>query len=143
MRSLAVTAWCFYVALTPTVLADQAGEKVDQNWAKQLAMDFLEAATSSHPSAAIGLLTPQLSKSLEADKKLLDRWSGGCYSSPEITSEERSPVGNEIRYSGVLKGDRDRGWGDADFTLRLTRDSHDRCWFIRYFQLKPHELGKN
>src|SRR5262249_7614548 len=113
-----------------------------------VATDFLEAATSQSHEAALGLVTEQLAKALQRPDArgtqqswLLYHLYGG-YSEPRITAHEVSPSGNEGLFKGLLTGAKDRGFPDADFSLRVIKPSEKGPWQVRFFSMKEREVKR-
>src|SRR5689334_16557181 len=80
-----------------------------RKWARQVMADFFESAAKT-PAVAVGLLTPELAKSILADRQaytFIDKIRRWNYKEWRVTSEEVSPDGTEIIFRGVLKGNKE------------------------------------
>jgi hypothetical protein len=132
------------------VPADDAMAKAELNWAKGVALDFLQAVTGNQQSpnraalseaSAMALLTPEFARLLETTKRPdgnpFERQAG--YSNPKITSEALAPNGSEATFVGMAMGvGASEGW-QADFKLRLVKETSNGSWSIRFFLIQEHE----
>jgi hypothetical protein len=122
------------------VSGDEATRDAGVKWAKRVAMDFLETACETgHYADIAGLLSPDLARAVSEDS----RWPfAGLYCDPRFTSEELAPNGSEVLFTGVLKATEyyhDAGGQDADFTLRVAKESASGKWSIRFLRVKERE----
>jgi len=117
-------------------------KQTDVKWAKRVAMNFLEVATGDAPAEAMGLLSPELARGLQANKdraNFLDMIPYRGYRDPKITGAETSPNGSEVVFSGVFKGSKTIPTPDADFTIWVTRESEQGKWSIRLVRVREKE----
>ena len=119
--------------------AEQKAKPADElKWARQVVADFFEA-TADSPAAAAGLLSPELAKSIQSNPHaytFLDQIRRWRYKEWKITSEEVAPDGTEIICRGVVKGNKELFWPDADFKLRVAKESRKGKWSIRYMRIQ-------
>jgi hypothetical protein len=141
---------CSVIALS--LLANdysRGGEKAkpadDLKWAKQVVADFFEA-TADSPTTAAGLLSPGLANAMSADPRAytfmdqIRRWN---YKEWKVTSEEVAPDGTEIILRGVVKGNKELSWPDADFKLRVAKEAVRGTWSIRYMRIQERWPKEN
>lgn len=136
--------------LTPAFGGDAKGAE-DLKWAKRIATEFLEVVTADPSGEKImnftGLLSPELAKSLPQaswDIFLGQVWSH--YHQAKITSEEMAPNRSEVIFTGILKGKKNFAEGnnfpDADFTLRVAKESENGRWSIRFIRIRERAAKK-
>jgi len=120
--------------------ADQQKRKL--NWAREILIDFLDAAVESR-SSAIGLLTPELAKAVENDKSadFLGLIRLRKYGQPTIEREDLAPGGTEAVFVGTVTGKRDDALRTATFKVRIAMDTKDGKWCIRYVLIKEKETA--
>jgi hypothetical protein len=146
------------VVLLAGTAPPKAGEeekRADElKWAKGITLDFFAVAGRSRADAE-GLLSPELSKAVSERGfwTFLDELFKHNWNEPKITTEEMAPNGNEVILKGTLKRteyDIERNEDntvrsrrektlEADFTLRIVRESADGVWRIRYVRIKERE----
>jgi hypothetical protein len=119
----------------------------DVKWARRVAEDFFASVLSTDDHGDIethiaGLLHPELVKALQTARSA-NRYNhlpfshhlARDYSEAKIIATDSAPHANEVIVSGVLRGRSTHP--DADFVLRIVRQT-DRCnWTIRYVRITP------
>jgi hypothetical protein len=132
--------------LSSTAKPDPASQL---KWAKGIADDFWRAVFAFQAEQAAGLLSPELSKSLVTQEwsgageghRLLDlpagEWLGKRLPrGPDVIvafdSQELSPEGSEVVFRGHLMGKAGDEEVNANFTMRLVRESAGGKWCIRF-----------
>jgi hypothetical protein len=62
------------------------------------------------------------------------------FHAPKIVSEEVSPNGSEVIFSGLLRGSDSIVSADADFILRVAKESEGGKWSVRLLRLEEAVL---
>jgi hypothetical protein len=138
---------------TTKKLADEKGN-AELKWTRVIALDFFAVAGGSRAEAE-GLLSPEFFKALSEPRfrDFFDELNKHDWNDPKITTEEMALNGNEVILKGTLKRtdyDIERNEDntvrsrrektlEADFTLRIVRESADGVWRIRYVRIKERE----
>jgi hypothetical protein len=110
----------------------------DLTWAKGVADDFLAAWVGGDNAEAEMLFTEELKKRYERypqgtslATRLLDGKSAGL-AAGTITNEQIAPDEDEARFTGKLTGERNGKPIEAEFALRVVKESGK--WRIAYFR---------
>jgi len=141
----------------PPKVGDEGKRAEELKWARGIAMDFFAVAGRSRAEAE-GLLSPEFFKAVseQRDWTFFGELDKHDWNDPKITTEEMAPNGNEVILKGTLKRteyviernednterSRREKTLEADFTVRIVRESPDGVWRIRYVRIREREEEK-
>jgi hypothetical protein len=109
--------------------------KAEVKWARGVAEDFFDGVFKREE--IVGLLSPELASAhLKGPFSSITRPIRE-YSTATITLEQMAPDHTEVRFLGILKGDR----VEADFILRIARGGGG-AWAIRYITIREKAKKK-
>jgi hypothetical protein len=121
-------------------------KEAELKWANSVAKDFWDALHDCDYDAAVGLLSPELSRAMAANTGSASSYlQFYMVNKTEVSvrsqSEELAPDRSEVVIRGVRTSK--EFMGDAkmteDFTLRIAKGSSGGAWSIRFLRLKLRE----
>jgi hypothetical protein len=141
MRNLGIALLgCLSAFISVSVAsADDTKSKAELKWARKVATDFLEAVNNGE-AAAVGFLSPELSKGMKAEEVFQLFWA----SDAKILSEHVAPNGCEVIFAGVLPGftyEGTKSLPDKDFPLRVAKENGGR-WNVRFIRVTERQVKK-
>jgi hypothetical protein len=149
MRAIILMAVAILAGLSAAGLASagEAGKKAEIDWAKGVALEFLQITTdrkrakSDEPTDTAGLLSAEAYNGFKDHKGASQLWKLGKYTSANILKQAVSPDGCEVIFSGKLEHNR---WAEeqgmeADFRLRVAKVASSGQWQIRSILVMERE----
>jgi len=132
-------AFFWVVVFAVPLLADDSADKkkLELDWAKGVATDFLKAVRATEAPQARQLLVPELRKQYPGAIEFpFPLGSGGTIDGWQFAKEQMAPDRDEVVIEGKATGKNAEKEYESSFSLRVVKCKDSGRWRIDYFLIE-------